>query len=145
MSTEPTTGGPTVDEVAAAFKLLEERFPARPDTVGAKVEAVANAAHVLTLPPEKRATLGRVKPANTEEIRAALVFVPIWQSEVDSAIRALLVAARLPENPDDPNSRARLTWQEIGLLLGFPTTSAKQRARQLAARLGALTTTEQGD
>lgn len=142
MSTSPTADRHRA--AAAALELLSERFPDAPGSVGPRIEAAANAAHVAALPPDKRAAL-RTNPIALDELQAALRLVPAWLDDVDSAIRALIVAARLPQDPDDPASKPVMTWQAIGLLLGFPPNSAKQRAQQRARRLGIKITPERGD
>jgi predicted lipoprotein len=55
----------------------------------------------------------------------------------DAIMRDLIAAAR---TVDGQTGRARMTWTEIGLALGYPYGSAKQRASALAVRLGVQAT-----
>lgn len=108
-----------------ALQVLAARFG--PDPV-AGVEAVA-----ATFDADRPA---RTKPAvepTDDELRAALLLLP---EHLATLQRRLIVAARTPGE----NGRARLTWDAIGGLLGYPPGSSKQRARQLADRLGVLRT-----
>ncbi len=107
----------TRDEALAALKdRLSGDAPG--EHVGPSVEAVARA-------------LRAGEGVSTDEIRAALALLTAYVDEVQHLI---IGAARGEGDGDKP----RLTWWEVGTLLGFPGGTAAQRATVLARKLGLL-------
>ncbi len=106
----------TRDEALAALK---NRLggDARDGHVGPSVEAVARA-------------LRAGRAVSTDEIRASLALLPAYLNEFQ---RLIIGAARESEG-DKP----RLTWWDVGTLLGFPGGTAAQRATVLARKLGLI-------
>ncbi len=105
-------------------------------------------ATAATISARITATVRKGSRAKVDDLRAALTLIDECHDATTAEHREALNAAtqatdetkrrliRIARSPRAGETTPRMTWQEIGIALGFPDNSAKQRARALAIRLG---------